>query len=214
MRHIKSIFVGLWRLLQGMYITLLNMVRPKVTEQYPENRGKKVYPENFRALLTMPHDADNHHKCTACGICMMNCPNGTISVLSRMEADPATGRERKVLDRYVYELGSCIFCGLCTQTCPQNAIEWSNRFEHSVFDRAKLTVQLNREGSSLKPKPAPAAKPEATADGAGNPAVKAEAQSGDQAPAAPAGSSADAPAGPSADAPDPAADASQTSNIG
>ena len=145
----KNIFVSIYRLFQGMYITMLNMIRPKVTDPYPENRGKRVYPPSFRALLTMPHDEDNFHKCTACGICMMNCPNGTIRVISKKETDEATGKEKKVLDKYMYDLGSCTFCALCTITCPQDAIEWSNAFEHSVFTSSKLDKRLNREGSSL-----------------------------------------------------------------
>lgn len=148
-KYTKNIAVGIYRLGQGMYITMLNFVRPKVTEQYPENRGKKVYPERFRGLLTMTHDADNHHKCTACGICMANCPNGTIRVISRMERDEATGKEKKVLDRYMYDLGSCTFCALCTSNCPFGAIEWSNAFEHALFTPGKLDKQLNRAGSRL-----------------------------------------------------------------
>ncbi len=150
--YIKDIFLGLWHLLVGMYITMLNMIRPKVTEQYPENRGKHQYADRFRGMLTMPHDAGNYHRCTACGICMMNCPNGTISVISKVVTDEATGKDKKVLDKHIYDLGSCIFCALCTQTCPQDAIEWSNAFEHSLFTREKLVKQLNREGSSLAPK--------------------------------------------------------------
>lgn len=166
-KYLKEIVLGIWHLAQGMYITLLNMIRPKVTEQYPENRGKHVYPEDFRALLTMPHDENNHHKCTACNICMMNCPNGTITVISKTEENPETGRPKKVLDRYMYDLGSCTFCALCTQTCPFGAIEFSNAFEHAVFTKGRLLKQLNRPGSSLAPKPAsatpPATKPEAPA---------------------------------------------------
>ncbi|MDR2886168.1 MAG: 4Fe-4S binding protein [Rikenellaceae bacterium] len=152
MKYVTDIFVGLWRLLQGMWIAMRNFWRPKVTEQYPENRGKHQYFEAFRAQLVMPHDQDNHHKCTACGICQMNCPNGTIQIISKMEADPATGKEKKVLDAHLWDLGSCIFCALCTQTCPQDAIEWTNHFEHSLFTREKLLGQLNQPGSSLAPK--------------------------------------------------------------
>ncbi|MDR1129640.1 MAG: 4Fe-4S binding protein [Prevotellaceae bacterium] len=159
-RYIKEIFTGCYRLLQGMYITLLNMLRPKVTQQYPENRGKKVYPERFRGLLTMPHNEQNQHKCTACGICMINCPNGTIEVINKTvetKIDTVTPegetktivKTKKVLDRYVYDLGSCTFCALCTSSCPQDAIEWSNVFEHSVFTRDRLYKQLNMEGSEL-----------------------------------------------------------------
>ena len=150
--YIRDIVVGIWHLMQGMYITMLNFLRPKHTEQYPENRGKHIYFERFRAQLAMPHDADNHHKCTACGICMNNCPNGTITVITKTEEDPATGRSKKALDRYVWDLGSCTFCDLCTTTCPFGAIEFTNSFEHSVFTRQRLVQQLNQPGSSLAPK--------------------------------------------------------------
>jgi NADH-quinone oxidoreductase subunit I len=140
-----------------MWITMLNLLRPKVTEQYPENRGKHQYFERFRAELTMPHDGDNRHRCTACGICQMNCPNGTIAIASRMEDDAVTGKPRKVLEKHLWDAGSCTFCALCTAGCPQDAIEFINRFEHSVFTRSLLVKQLNRPGSRLVDKTAPTA---------------------------------------------------------
>lgn len=151
-KYISDIVVGIYRLMQGMYITMLNMIRPKVTEQYPENRGKKEYFDRFRGELTMPHDENNQHKCTACKICETNCPNGTIQVITKMQLDEATGKEKKVLDKYIYDIGSCIFCALCTETCPQDAIDWKPDFEHATFTTGKLVKKLNKEGSSLKPK--------------------------------------------------------------
>jgi NADH-quinone oxidoreductase subunit I len=150
--YIKNLFVGIWRLLQGMYIAMLNFIRPKVTEQYPENRGKVFPHDRMRGELVMPHNEANQHKCTACGICEINCPNGTIQVISKKVLDEETGKEKKVLDRYEYDLGSCIFCALCTESCPHDAIAWSTNFEHSLFTRAKLLQQLNAEGSTLMKK--------------------------------------------------------------
>lgn len=147
--YIKKILKGIFHLFQGMYISMKNMMRPKVTEQYPENRGKKQQFERFRGLLVMPHNEKNEHKCTACGICMNACPNGTINVISKKIVDEATGKEKKVLDLYMYDLGSCIFCGLCTTSCPQDAIEWLPDFEHSLYTRSKLNKRLNKEGSTL-----------------------------------------------------------------
>ena len=48
----------------------------------------------------MPHDEQNQHQCTACLICMTNCPNGTIQITTRKEVDEETGKEKKVLDTY------------------------------------------------------------------------------------------------------------------
>ncbi|MDR2058018.1 MAG: 4Fe-4S binding protein [Dysgonamonadaceae bacterium] len=150
--YIKNIALGIWRLMQGMYVTLLNFIRSKVTEQYPENRGKVFPHERMRGQLVMPHSEANQHKCTACGICEMNCPNGTIQIATKKELDEETGKEKKVLDKYIYDVGSCIFCALCTTSCPHGAITWSNNFEHAAFTRPKLYEQLNQEGSSLMKK--------------------------------------------------------------
>lgn len=150
--YIKNIFVGFYRLWQGMFITLRNMLRPKVTECYPENRGKREYPERGRASLTMPHDENNQHACTACSICANSCPNGTLQVVVKKVLDEETGKEKRALDKYLYNMGSCTFCDLCVQSCPSNAITWSQDFEYSVFTESKLHMQLNKEGSSLRKK--------------------------------------------------------------
>ena len=142
LNYIKEIFEGIYRLFQGMYITMLNMLRKKVTEQYPENRGKLVYPERFRGMLMLIRDENNQHNCNGCGICIINCPNESIKVTVKKETDE-TGKEKKMLDKYMYDLGSCIFCGRCVQTCPSSGLGWTNHFEHSVFTRSKLIKQLN-----------------------------------------------------------------------
>ncbi|MBO7636699.1 MAG: 4Fe-4S binding protein [Paludibacteraceae bacterium] len=150
-QYIKDILSGIKNLLLGMKITMINFIRKPITECYPENRGVKVYSPRFRGELIMPHNANNEHKCTGCGICQMNCPNGTITVKTK-QVEIGEGKTKKVLDQYLYDLGSCTFCGLCTMGCPQKAIVWSNNFEHSVYRREKLVNQLNREGSKQEEK--------------------------------------------------------------
>ncbi|MDR1592148.1 MAG: 4Fe-4S binding protein [Prevotellaceae bacterium] len=145
----KEILVGIYRLLQGMAVTMRNMIRPKITEPYPENRTTAVPFERRKSVLQMPHNGNNQHRCTACLICMNSCPNGTIQIEVKKEIDPETGKEKRVLGSYKYDLGSCTFCELCTIMCPQDAISWSQDFENSVFTRSKLNLKLNAEGSSL-----------------------------------------------------------------
>lgn len=147
MSHIKSIIEGIWHLMQGLYITMLNFIRKKVTEQYPENRGKIFPYERMRGQLIMFHNEMNQHKCTACGICQTNCPNGTIKIITKKVLDEVTGKEKKKLDKYIYDIGSCTFCSICTISCPQNAIVWTTNFEHAIFTRSKLYKRLNKEGS-------------------------------------------------------------------
>ena len=174
---------GIKSLCNGLSVTFRELWTPKVTERYPENRKENHIPERFRGTLVMPHNEKNEHKCIGCGICQMQCPNGTIKVVTEM-VETADGKKKKQLVRYEYDHGCCMYCMLCTRACPQGAIEFSNEYEGSVFDRKALVKVLNRPGSKCVEKPArpavtkpaaPAATATATAPAAGNEA-KAKAE--------------------------------------
>lgn len=154
-----------------MGVTGREFVTPKITEQYPENRKTLQIADRFRAELTLKYDAEGRHKCIACGICQMNCPNGTIRLETKMVELP-DGKKKRKLDKYLYDLGSCTFCMLCVTTCPQDALEFSNDFEQAVFERDKLVKQLNY-------RPEPEGEPTAPVKPAMDPdklaAIKAEA---------------------------------------
>lgn len=142
--YIKGFFHGLGSLLTGMKVTWKEFFTKKVTEQYPENRATLKMYDRYCGELTMPHDESGNNKCIACGLCQMNCPNGTIRIVSETVTDPETGKSKKRLVRYEYDLGSCMFCHLCVNSCPHDAIEFSTNFEHSVFTREKLVKILNK----------------------------------------------------------------------
>lgn len=148
--YMSGLFHGIKSLVKGMALTASYFFRPwtRVTEKYPENRKKLVMFDRFKGELIMPHTGENQHHCTACGICQMNCPNGTIRVISRT-VETEDGKKKKELDKYMYNIGSCTFCGLCVKTCPSDAIVFDTKFEHSVFNKAILDKQLNKEGSTL-----------------------------------------------------------------
>ena len=152
--YFSSLGTGVWSLLKGMQITGKELVTPKITERYPENRDTVKIPERFRAELRLKYDADGRHKCIACGICQRNCPNGTITITTKM-VDTPDGKKKRKLDTYMYDLGSCVFCQLCVSTCPQNALEFSNDFEQAVFTREKLVKQLNYLPEKEDPAPSP-----------------------------------------------------------
>ena len=85
------------------------------------------------------------HQSLACGLCQSACPNGTIRLTTETVADPGTGKTKKQLVRYEYDLGSCMFCHLCVNACPTGAIRFSTDFEHAVYTREKLVKQLNKQ---------------------------------------------------------------------
>ena len=148
--YLSGIFKSIKGLLAGMKVTLSYFVRPWtiVTQQYPENRKKLEMFDRFKGELIMPHSANNEHKCTGCGICEINCPNGTIEVIS-MQLVLEDGKKKRALDKHIYHLGMCTFCGLCVKACPSGALDFAPNFELAVFNRAKLNKVLNKEGSTL-----------------------------------------------------------------
>ena len=141
-KYFSTFFSGLRSLLTGMSVTLREFFTKKITEKYPENRATLKIADRFRGELTMPHDENGNHKCIACGLCQMNCPNGTIKITSETMTTEE-GKKKKVLVKYEYDLGSCMFCELCVKSCPHGAIKFAPTFENAVFTRSKLVKQLN-----------------------------------------------------------------------
>lgn len=152
--YFTSLFEGIGSLLTGMSITGKYFLSRKVTQEYPENRKTLVIPERFRATLSLKYDEEGNHKCIACGICQNNCPNNTIEIVAK-KIETEDGKTKRVLDRYMYDLGCCTFCQLCVNTCPHDAIEFTNEFEQAVYSRDKLVKQLNN-----RPEPTTTSKEE------------------------------------------------------
>lgn len=137
----------------GLKVTLKEYFTPKTTEQYPENRKTTLHvAKRHRGRLVFKRNDDKTYKCTACTMCEKACPNDTIKILAHMEENLETGRKKKVLDDYQYDLGDCMFCQLCVNSCNFDAIEFTNDFENSVFDKDTLRLHLDKEiyeGGSL-----------------------------------------------------------------
>jgi NADH-quinone oxidoreductase subunit I len=119
-----------------------------VTQQYPENRDTLKIAERFRGEVIMPHNENNEHRCTACGLCELACPNGSIEIISKSVINEE-GKKKRAIDKHIYHLGMCTFCNLCIRACPTTAIVMGQNFEHTVWDRSELTKVLNKPGSQL-----------------------------------------------------------------
>lgn len=141
--YIGKILSALKSLTTGMRVTIKEFFTPKITQCYPENRETLKISDRFRGVLEMPHDENQNNKCIACSLCEKSCPNGTILVRSVMVEDPETGKKKKKLVEYRYNLGSCMYCNLCVDVCPTGAIQFNNGFENAVFDKNILNLQLN-----------------------------------------------------------------------
>jgi NADH-quinone oxidoreductase subunit I len=148
--YIIEIFQGIWTLITGMRVTAKYFFTPwkNVTQQYPENRDKLVMFERFRGEVVMPHNENNEHKCTGCGICEINCPNGSIEIISKSIVTEE-GKKKRIIDKHIYHLAMCTFCNLCIKSCPSDAIVMAQTFEHATWDRTTLTKVLNKPDSKI-----------------------------------------------------------------
>ena len=151
--YFRELTDGIKTLATGLKVTLKEYFTPKSTEQYPENRKTTLHvSKRHRGRLVFKRNEDGSYKCTACTLCEKACPNGTILIQSEMREDPETGKKKRVLLDYRYDLGDCMFCQLCTNSCNFDAIEFTNDFENAVFDRESLVLHLDKEvyeGGSL-----------------------------------------------------------------
>lgn len=205
--YFTSLGSGIASLVKGMQVTGKEFVTPKITERYPEDRETRHVPERFRAILELVYDKEGNHKCIACGTCERVCPNGTISLETKM-VDTLAGTKKKKLDKYFYDLGSCTFCQLCVTNCPTNALAFSNDFEQAVFTRSKLVKKLNY----LPEKEEPAPTPEELAKAAAEREAKIAAAKAKAAAAKAAREAASAAADGTTPSVNPAAGANETEN--
>jgi NADH-quinone oxidoreductase subunit I len=146
--------LGPWK---GFAVTLRQIVRPKVTTQYPKEKREK--PERFHGRHVLNRYPDGMEKCIGCELCAGACPANCIYVRG---ADNPPDHPVSPGERYgfVYEINMlrCIFCGLCVEACPTEAITMTHLFEMSVTNRedaiyTKDELLVNPDGSPNHPQP-------------------------------------------------------------
>ena len=126
---------------KGFGVTLKQVFRKPITQQYPEYL-RPVYPR-FRGrhkLHRFSEGADaGLEKCVGCSLCAAACPADCIRVVA---AENTPEHRVSAGERYaaVYEinLSRCIFCGYCEVACPFDAITMGHDYEMSDYHRPDL----------------------------------------------------------------------------
>ncbi len=136
LRAAKSLL--LLEFLRGMWLTLKYFFRPKVTINYPFERGP--LSPRFRGEHALRRYANGEERCIACKLCEAVCPALAITI----EAEPREDGSRRTT-RYDIDMTKCIYCGLCQEACPVDAIVEGPNMEYStetreelIYDKAKL----------------------------------------------------------------------------
>ena len=120
---------------------LRHIFKKPATVKYPYE--KLEVPKGFRGTPVLKPE-----RCTACKICVLDCPAEAIEIVPVSEVD-------KKFKMTIHN-DRCVHCEQCVESCPQDAMEMNREFELAVFDRHKLKAEY------LYTKAAPKAKTETT----------------------------------------------------
>ena len=94
--------------------------------------------DRFKGEVVMTHNENNEHKCTGCGICGMNCPNGSIEIISKRVLLNEDGKRKELIDKHIYHLACALFVLYVLKPALHMLLTFSQEFEHAVFDRTNL----------------------------------------------------------------------------
>jgi NADH-quinone oxidoreductase subunit I len=118
-------------LVSGMALTLRYFFRPKVTINYPHEKGP--LSPRFKGEHALRRYPNGEERCIACKLCEAICPAQAITI----EAEPREDGSRRAT-RYDIDMTKCIYCGLCEEACPVDAIVEGPNFEFAVETREEL----------------------------------------------------------------------------
>ncbi len=121
----------LTELISGMALTLKYFFKPKVTLNYPYEKGP--LSPRFRGEHALRRYPSGEERCIACKLCEAVCPAQAITI----EAEPRADGSRRTT-RYDIDMTKCIYCGFCEEACPVDAIVEGPNFEFATETREEL----------------------------------------------------------------------------
>ncbi|RAI60186.1 NADH-quinone oxidoreductase subunit NuoI [Roseicella frigidaeris] len=118
-------------LVAGMALTLKYFFKPKVTINYPYEKGP-ISPR-FKGEHALRRYPNGEERCIACKLCEAVCPAQAITI----EAEPRGDGSRRTT-RYDIDMVKCIYCGMCEEACPVDAIVEGPNLEFTTETREEL----------------------------------------------------------------------------
>jgi len=118
-------------ILSGLFLTLKHFFKPKVTINYPFEKG--FLSPRFRGEHVLRRYESGEERCIACKLCEAVCPAQAITI----EAEPREDGSRRTT-RYDIDMTKCIYCGYCQESCPVDAIVEGPNYEFATETREEL----------------------------------------------------------------------------
>ncbi|NMB81135.1 MAG: NADH-quinone oxidoreductase subunit NuoI [Ignavibacteria bacterium] len=131
-------------IIKGMILTFKNMLRPKVTLEYPEVKFEP--PASYRGRPVLVQEKNGVERCVACGLCSRVCPALAIEV----QAAETEFEKERYPQKFEINMLRCIFCGFCEEVCPEEAIVMSKDYElvftnrdDAIYGKDKLLIPVD-----------------------------------------------------------------------
>lgn len=121
LNFLENIYIP--EILKGLILTFKNIVRPKVTMEYPEE--KFIPPASYRGRPVLVQEENGVERCVACGLCSRVCPSLAIEI----QASETELEKERYPEKFEINMLRCIFCGFCEEVCPEEAIVMSKEYE-------------------------------------------------------------------------------------
>ena len=118
-------------IISGLFLTLKHFFKPKVTINYPFEKG--FLSPRFRGEHVLRRYESGEEGCIACKLCEAVCPAQAITI----EAEPRADGSRRTT-RYDIDMTKCIYCGYCQESCPVDAIVEGPNYEFATETREEL----------------------------------------------------------------------------
>jgi NADH-quinone oxidoreductase subunit I len=128
---------ALFEICKGLWVTLKYFFRPKVTINYPYEKGP--LSPRFRGEHALRRYPNGEERCIACKLCEAICPAQAIII----EAEEREDGSRRTT-RYDIDMMKCIYCGFCQESCPVDAIVQGPNIEFSTFTHEELYYDKER----------------------------------------------------------------------